>query len=320
VELVISLSLPQLPFFLQLHLITSTLCPRILCRPTSNLQLDIAKSEGSDICVVATMAPSNDDGDPTDSTLYLIRHIVLPPRLPHTDDRKRSKDRLLLETCHLALQDLKAVVNEDQSSSVDKAVDLIANLKRPRDKDGNINEIDLHMLLNKLTNNASERVVALELKAQNAALLLSRSDDYIIFEAFELSPTNEASMKSGRLKRTFPSLASRIPISQMNETGLKKTLASTIAKLSSQVALGSQPKVHKASCDHDEPRDTTNPHLLTDWFMNVTAALGEPTDVVGIVKNTREEVLWQAKQPWRRSPLWLLIRVSLQLLFIRQRN
>lgn len=36
-------------------------------------------------------------------------------------------------------------------------------------------------------------------------------------------------------------------------------------------------------------------------------------------KNTRSEVMWNNSfMPWRRSPLWLLIRVSLQLLLVHE--
>jgi hypothetical protein len=265
------------------------------------------------------MASSDEEGPSTDSTTYLIRHIVLPPQLPHTDDRERSKDILLLETSLLALQDLKNVVNDNQIPLVDGAITIITNLKRTCDNGDDASEADLHMLLDELTKNTLDRVVPIEFKAQNAAILLSRCANHIFFECFELSPTNEAATKKGRLIRVFPALASRVTVSQMNEGDLKKTLASTMAKLISQDVLDFQPKVHKASCDHVESRDTVNPAMVTDWFMNVTAALGESIDTVRITKHTREEVLWQEKQPWRRSPLWLLLRVSLHLFFTRQR-
>jgi hypothetical protein len=71
----------------------------------------------------------------------------------------------------------------------------------------------------------------------------------------------------------------------------------------------------------DEDRDTTHPGMITDFIMNVIAAWGEPTDVKRITKHTREEVLWKnCLSPWRRSPLWLLLRVSLQLLFVRKNS
>ncbi|KAH3956582.1 hypothetical protein HBH98_241660 [Parastagonospora nodorum] len=261
------------------------------------------------------MAEPNGSDDPAQRTAYLIRHVVLPPQLPHTDDRDTSKDKLLLDTVLLALQSLKALVNDNCVKLVATAVALVDNLSRCRDSDGNASEGQLRILPNELVKNPSDNTVPIEIKAQNAALLVSRKADYIVFESFELSPTNEAAMTSGRLKRVFPALASRIPVVKMQQEQLRKTVASTIAKLTTQKALGFQPKVRKALTVHDEPRDTASPAMVTDWFMNLTAALGDPMDTVRIMKNTREEVLWQKGQPWRRSPLWLLLRVSLQLLF-----
>lgn len=71
----------------------------------------------------------------------------------------------------------------------------------------------------------------------------------------------------------------------------------------------------------DEDRDTTDPIMVADWLMSYTAALGEVQNCLKISKNTREEVLWKdCQHPWRRSSLWLLIRVNLQLLFARKGN
>lgn len=69
---------------------------------------------------------------------------------------------------------------------------------------------------------------------------------------------------------------------------------------------------------HDESRDTTNPAMISELFMGVLAGIGSPISVSSISKNTRDEVLWkQAEAPWRRSPMWLLIRVSIQLVVSR---
>lgn len=71
----------------------------------------------------------------------------------------------------------------------------------------------------------------------------------------------------------------------------------------------------------DENRDTAHPLLVTDWLMNYIAAVGNTISTKRISKNTREEVLWNnCEYPWRRSPLWLLVRVTLQLLFRRQKT
>lgn len=263
------------------------------------------------------MADSIDDEAQAETVKYLFRHVVLPAQLPHTDDRDVEKDNELLELVTSALEDLKLSVESDQVASIDTAKQLIDNLAQSRDGMGDTSEEQVLWLLNDLTASGSDNVVPLEVKAQNAALLISRDGDDIVFESFELSPTNEASMTKGRLIRHFPALAARVPVPTMRKKELKRSLAATIAKLTTQEVIGFRPVVHKAASIHCEPRDTVNPAMVTEWFMNLIAAVGTTTDVSRITKKTREEVLWQQKQPWRRSPLWLLIRVSLQLFFTR---
>lgn len=126
-------------------------------------------------------------------------------------------------------------------------------------------------------------------------------------------------MQSGRLIRSFPAHAACIPVKDMTLMDLRTSIAATIAKMSTQTAPGLQPQIRKNNKMMDEARDTSHPGLVTDFLMNVITALGETTDVHRIIKNTREDVLWSdALSPWRRSPLWLLLRVSLQLLFARK--
>jgi hypothetical protein len=119
----------------------------------------------------------------------------------------------------------------------------------------------------------------------------------------------------GSLVRTFPGCASKVPLATMREEAFVQSLAFTLAKMSTQAAPGFQPQVRKTGQLLDEYRDTTNPGLVTDWFIIYIAALGVLTETARIPKNTREEVLWRdCLQPWRQIPLWLLVRVVLQLL------
>lgn len=74
----------------------------------------------------------------------------------------------------------------------------------------------------------------------------------------------------------------------------------------------------KAGVAHEEIRDTTNPAMVSELFMGVLRGFGSAISVSAISKNTRDEVLWEnALAPWRRSPMWLLIRVALQLIISR---
>lgn len=102
------------------------------------------------------------------------------------------------------------------------------------------------------------------------------------------------------------------------EPGFQDTISHTLAKMSHQRAVDTRPKAKKAGRLHDEDRDTTHPKMVTELFMGFLAAVGEPVDVPRIWKNTRDEVMWlDSLLPWRRLPLWMLVRVALQLSFTR---
>lgn len=151
-------------------------------------------------------------------------------------------------------------------------------------------------------------------------MLLSRRTGEIVFEAFELSPTNAAVMETaGRLRRTFPDVCNTLTDRQFAKKGFQKMFARSIATLSHQVFPGMTPQTRKAGQMQAESRDTTKPHAVTEMTMAMIQAIGEARVVEGLQKNTREEVLWKdSLAPWRRSPLWLLVRVGVQLLCTRR--
>lgn len=155
--------------------------------------------------------------------------------------------------------------------------------------------------------------------AQNAGLIVRKDTNSIIFEAFELSPPNSTVMTTkGRLRRYFPGPAMAVDLDTFNESGFQSALAHTIAKMSHQVAAEMKPKADKAGQVHFEDRDTTNPKLVTEFLMSFLEAVGHPVSVPRIWKNTREEVLWSSGLvPWRRSSVWLLTRVAIQVAFSR---
>lgn len=144
---------------------------------------------------------------------------------------------------------------------------------------------------------------------------MSNFDGHVRFEFFELAPTNEAVMSSkGRLRRCFPSSSVRLHREQAEDTNFLGELAKTIAQLSHQAVPGQQPKVKKSGSWHDEDRDTTHPGMVTEFLEGIVASVGQYVPSNAITKNTREEISWaDAKVPWRRSPIWLLLRTSLQL-------
>ena len=259
------------------------------------------------------MAPSNGLDPSAAAISYLVHHIVLPPKLPQQDDRHVEHEKCVVELTLCALQDLQGHVKAEQVENVKSAIATIENLRDARDYYGDVSEVQLEALLAKLTTGETDGAIPLEIKAQNAGILISRCTNSLNFEFFELLPTNEAAMKMGRLIRVFPGHAAGIPVPKMSSE-FRTSIARTISKATTQTAPGFQPQVRKNRKMLAENRDTTHPGLVTDFLMNVLTAVGASTDVQRINKNTREETFWKnCSQPWQRSPLWLLLRVALQL-------
>jgi hypothetical protein len=259
------------------------------------------------------MAPS------AGATAYIFRHLVLPPKLPQEDDHNDAHELALFELVVQALETLKRYVNSRHVRPVMAAIATVENLYTSRDNYGNVSELQLEILLSRLANGETIETVPLHIRQQNAGIIVSRIADGLNFEYFELSPNNESAMFTGRLVRSFPAYASKVDAATMGSTDFRKSISRTIATMTTQKAPGSQPQVRKNNTMEDEERDTTHPGMVTDFIMNVISACGAPIDVERITKNTREDVLWSnCLTPWRRSPLWLLLRVSLQLLFARE--
>ena len=124
--------------------------------------------------------------------------------------------------------------------------------------------------------------------------MISKVGDSIHFEAFELSPLNEAVVTTkGRLRRSFPGRAISVDLKIFEQASFLETTAQTIAKMSHQVAAGTLPKVKKAGRMHDEDRDTIHPKMVTELFAAFLRSVGEPVEVSSLWKNTREEVMWE---------------------------
>lgn len=149
--------------------------------------------------------------------------------------------------------------------------------------------------------------------------MVSKVKDSFHFEVFELSPLNAAAITTkGRLLRCFPGTALVVSMDIFQTPDFQTMFTGTLAKMSYQRAADTTPKVRKSGQSHDEDRDTTHPKMVTELLMGVLRSLGAPVEVSHQWKNTREEVMWQGSLlPWRRSPLWLLIRVAMQLVFAR---
>ncbi|KAL3475090.1 hypothetical protein BJX99DRAFT_259703 [Aspergillus californicus] len=271
---------------------------------------------------------------PQKAIRFLFHHIFLPPKLPQLDDYDPGHDIVLLEKVIDALRGFSCHFANESKDVFDTIITMIVRLKKTYGFHGEVIEDELLKAFEILdkdgkhvyeTGNGmkSHRVsggfLPVHVREQNAGVILSKHGNAIHVEAFELSPRNEAvTTTTGRLIRDFPGPAIAIDVAIFKEPGLRRTLAQTLAKMSHQPFPGTKPKIRKAKQKHDEDRDTTHPKMVTEFLMAALRPLCSSIDTLQIRKNTREEVNWHnSRSPWRRSPLWLFLRVILQLVFRR---
>jgi hypothetical protein len=78
------------------------------------------------------------------------------------------------------------------------------------------------------------------------------------------------------------------------------------------------PHRKKGGVSHTETRDTAHPKLVSDMLFSILEALGTRRVCNRIQKRVFDDVLWMNdKDCWRRSPLWLGIRIALRLVLVR---
>ena len=164
----------------------------------------------------------------------------------------------------------------------------------------------------------STGVIAVPIRAQNALLLIRKSNTDIIFQCCEVLPKSGAVVTcKGNLIRTFPACALAIPYSTFANPDFRKELAQRLCSLDGEVIEEMMPQSSKAGSKTGETRDSVHPGLVTEMLMSMLAPLGHPVLVRQVRKRTRDDVLWKnADLPWRRSALWLSVRVALQMVLV----
>ena len=155
----------------------------------------------------------------------------------------------------------------------------------------------------------------MHIRAQNAALIIRRlsPDDFVQFEVFEVSPLNTAVMSTkGKLLCSYPGPAIRVPTDIFKDEYFLRELSSFLFQMDVD-CLDSTPTISKGGSVVYEVRESVHPRYISELLMGILGGCGQPAGVDRITKRIGDEVLWDnAYKPWRRSPLWLTLRVSLQ--------
>lgn len=253
---------------------------------------------------------------------YIYHHLFLPHHLPGADDASPKSEASLLDFIHQSLQ--RFLPRRQDEKAIKASISMIDLLRKSRNPQGHLKEAGVREVLQELF--AGAPVAVFQITDQNAGVLVSRKTDVVRFETFELSPTNEAAMTTrGRLMRRFPANAVEVPLSDFESEAFRGVLVKTLTKMSQQAVRETKPVLEKETSapekekpEQDGVRETTDPKIVTELFTSMLRGCGKEVVVEGICKHTREDIVWKnSKLPWRRSSLWLLVRVALHLSMMR---
>ena len=261
-----------------------------------------------------------------DNLSYLSNHVFLPPKLPQKDDIKQPHV--------VALSRLAGDIAKEYRDRLDAAhrrcwnpiVRMLENMYRFTDLpsldrlkedfvsmavDGKL-MFGLRCCIRSLSTVHID-ILALYVRAQNAAIIVRKYAEKTVFEIFEVSPAAAMVMGTeGKLICSYPGPAVEIPNDVFNNGGFQEELASFIVQMDVD-NLDSAPTTTKAGSKVVEERDTQDPRYISQLLVGILRGMGQGATVRRISKRIADDVLCKdALKPWRRSGLWLIIRVAIQ--------
>ncbi|KAI6009763.1 hypothetical protein BKA83DRAFT_3400703 [Pisolithus microcarpus] len=245
---------------------------------------------------------------------YKITHVFCPLQLPDADDHSHANDLALSEAvCDSAFEFSKHLHNPVKAhwECVKKLLQNLYEAMR-------LQQLEETLVASQLESMTAGDVVTYLIRAQNAAVVFRRGAGETIAESFEVSPTAAAVMGArGKLVCSYPGPAIAVPDVVFEDTVFRTELAHFLCEMDKD-SLDAVPTSRKAGSKVPEPRDTVHPRYITELLTGILRAVGRPAGVQRINKRIGDDVVWRnALLPWRRSSLWLVIRVVLHTTLAR---
>ncbi len=249
-----------------------------------------------------------------DRTLnFLLNHVFLPPQLPHGDDNEngtgdRALVEYLIESCHL-FRDRDSTEHYVLWSTILRTLRTFAALHR------NNKSLSKNALKSALSDARDGAIIILHVAMQNSGLIIRKVAAEYIVETFEASPPAAEVLAAEKcLQWDFPSRAVTIPSAVFEEVSFQEYLAEFLEKASVEPVKQFAAVTFKARSNAYESRDTTNPAVVGQLLMALLEANGRKHTAILTRKRVHDDVCWGdgAHNPWRRSPIWLVLRVGIQ--------
>ncbi|KAH8997132.1 hypothetical protein EDB86DRAFT_3043676 [Lactarius hatsudake] len=247
----------------------------------------------------------------SDVLLSVVEHVFLPPKLPQEAPTEEAERETNVALCHILIQAARTFsqgLSPLRQSFWARMIKMIGSIywaaRAP------LVEAELTGALSGL---AMGDVFVMHVRAQNAAVLVRVLVNHVQFEMFEVSPqASTVTSTDGKLLRSYPGPAVRVSPEVFSSGYFLQELASFLVQMDADM-LDSTANTVKAGSAVREVRESAHPRYITELLVGILRGFGQPASVDRITKRIGDEVLWKdAYQPWRRSPLWLVIRVALQ--------
>ncbi|KAK3947939.1 hypothetical protein QBC32DRAFT_382607 [Pseudoneurospora amorphoporcata] len=242
------------------------------------------------------------------SNQELYHHLVLAAKVPTSQpDPLEPINRSLIDYAIKACNFLR------QQSSTGPWDSLLPSLEKCRslNHDGMLSKSSLEQAFREI----GDKTLILHVASQNAGLLIRPSSNgSVIFEAFEASPSLEAVLGAkNALLCDFPGRAAQIPASEFQNDSFRTSLALFLEKASIETLNGLNARAVKKQTAVIETRDTADCALVSQMLMSLLIAIGGPVSTLRFRKRVRDDVNFDnAKKPWRRAPMWLILRVTVR--------
>ncbi|CUA77983.1 RNA replication protein [Rhizoctonia solani] len=244
---------------------------------------------------------------------HVAYNVFLPPKLPQAE-----QDESLQKLADLAMiHSIIATGQEYSAKSTAESQWSRIELMLTRLSKHSETPIESKQLYEDIKSLKFQDVLTLHIRAQNTGLIIRKHATYTTFEVFEVqAQTKEVMSIPGRIVRHFPGPVVQIPNSVADDDDFVREVANILSQMNKEVFDKARPKTQKAGNEVDESRDSINPNYFIQFFFGFLRGIGKTVDPPRVVKHIADEVLWEhALNPWRRSPIWLIVRVALQTSF-----
>ncbi|KAI9432129.1 hypothetical protein H4582DRAFT_1999398 [Lactarius indigo] len=243
----------------------------------------------------------------------VVEHVFMPPKLPQVGQDEKAERESNMAICHVLIEAARSflqVLPYSQRPQWEHMIKMMESVRRVAKS-----PFETAELQRTLSNMTIGDVFVMHIRAQNAAVIVRRLalTNYVQFEVFEvLQPPSAIMSAKGKLLCSYPGPAIHIPTETFINECFLRELSSFLLQMDVDV-LDSAPTTSKAGSVVHEVRESAHPRYISELLVGILRAFGQPAVVDRITKRIGDEVLWDdAYTPWRRSPLWLVLRISLQ--------